>query len=196
MSLCNVHVVNAFTRQILCDQVLVGYEDRKIYLPKTCSSCVGHVVKLKHCMESIRYPIQVHSEYDAFVNLFTDSTALQEGVLNETDCDYDYILSCSFFILTEGVGIMVDENSPRFIPYEIDENNIASLSVFHTGEGIVPHTLIVPANHDLDIKTILQRIISKEVRNPDAFKIHEILDRKDDEICVYIFMVPCVIPFD
>ena len=64
-------------------------------------------------MESIRYPIQVHSEYDAFVNLFTDSTALQEGVLNETDCDYDYILSCSFFILTEGVGIMVDENSPH-----------------------------------------------------------------------------------
>ena len=193
MSLINADIVDAFIGMPLSERVLVGYEERRIYLPDTCLVWIGHVVSLERRDESLQRPLQVHTEYAPLVNVLGEE--IDESLM--TDTDFEDIATFTFFILTEGVGIKVENSRPFVIPHETEDGTIVSLSVFHTKEGVVPHKLVAPSDHNIDISMTLLDIVSTKVRELDfVYDVKPFLLQKDDERCVYMFEVPRVIPKD
>ena len=194
MSLTNVNLVDAFTGTVLSDAVLVGYEERRIYLPDTCLVWAGHVVNLQRCDEPLQSPLQVHTEYASLVKMLSEE--IHESLM--TEADFQKIITFPFFILTEGVGIKLESLRPSVFPYEISNSRIVSLSVFHTKEGIVPHKLVVPPDHNINVTRTLLEVLSSKIQEASHIfvsGVHPFLF-KEDKTHVYMFEVPRVIPIE
>jgi hypothetical protein len=109
------------------------------------------------------------------------------------------ISGMSFFMLTGGVGIKVENSMPRVIPHKTRNEIVVSISILDTLEGFVPHTLMIPKDADLDIVQVLFDALSKQspnVKRDYTQSIGTIVDQDMEDSWLYRLKVPRVIPAD
>lgn len=196
MSLANVVLLDVYSSQPRCSSTLVGYDDRRIFVNEECGGdIVGRVVRVQYSDEELADPLRVHPVFEKTLDIFRDDLADSLMTIEEVA----EISDMTFFMLTGGVGIKVENSVPSVVPLRTQSDDVVSLSLLDTREGIVPHTLMIPKGASVEISQVLFDVLSKQspcVERDDAESIGALRDEDLGDICLYRLLVPRVIPVD
>ena len=186
MALANVHIVDAHTGNILFQQVLVGYDRRRLFVPENIAEPLeGCVVHVEFSYEPLTSPVEVHSDFQAMVDTLGDE--LESTVLEEEELEK--ISRMTFCMLTKGIGIQITSPRPN-----ITTHGDAELSIFYTKEGFLPHRLIAPPG--IDVVNLLGKMLSSELDGVDAFfdDVKVVVEEERKMTNVYLLKLVRVIP--
>lgn len=165
MSLSFVDVLDTFSQRLVCEAVLVGYEDRRLYVPDSCASTLlGHIVEIERHDGVPKFPAEVHEEYASLVDMVGED--LSEYLADDDNIDFRSMYSSRFFMLKGGLGIRIEHLEPVFASLQ-EAGNEYTMSVFQTREGVVPHKLHVSDRRESEIsEELVARIL--QTRFPRA----------------------------
>lgn len=167
------NIVDVFTGELLASSVIPSFAHRQVYL-QTQAPIVGRVVRVHNYSEDV---------YGS-----SDPEAARAASMPP-----------SYFMLTDGVGVQIVDDTPELIQYE-HENQKITLSLFHTNEGLLPHRMMLSNDGPactVHGPSLLHKIISSKYRgvvDMDDFENIEPCFESTTDYCVtYTFKVPRVI---
>lgn len=157
MSFVTVDLVDSFTRDIVCKSTIVVYEDRRLYVSPSVEPLVtGRVVYLQSSHDPPS-SWEVHREFSTLLLSFGE--AVLDFFLKEDDDEYDELSSGSYFFLTEGLAIRVNEARPELLQTSDESGVVSTLAVFHTEEGILPHRMV--SNEPVDPARMCRMLLER-----------------------------------
>lgn len=198
MTLACVDILGTFSHNVMCEKVIVGYEDRRLYVPPSCAATtLGHVIEVEYCERELELPLEVHQEYQQVVDMFGDDVT--EYLANEDDSEYKRMHSSRFFMLKDGLGIRIESMKPVFAKLE-QAGRAFTMSLFRTREGIVLHKLHVigetKSTEALLTEELITRIMQTSFPDANAEDVQDIAlvpVASTKETTTYVLHLPRVI---
>ena len=158
---------------MVCESVLVGYEDRRVYVPESCASTLlGHIIEIERHEGVPMFPAEVHREYAGLVDMVGED--LSEYLADDDNVDFRSMYSSRFFMLKGGLGIRIEHLEPIFASLQ-EAGREYTMSIFETREGVVPHKLHVSdRREDMISEELVARILQTQFPNANGEDVQAI----------------------